>query len=258
MFLMCKPDYFSVVYDINYWMDGTIGTVNSTLAVNQWKALYDALSSYQEVKLVESTPELPDMVFTANAGIVVGKKAVVSSFKHQERQAESLLFADFFEKQGYKTCQLTFPYEGQGDHLVDANGKHWVGHGFRTSLECKDQLEAAIDNEVFMLELVDPRWYHLDTAFCPLSDGTLLWYPGAFSVESQQSINRVFGKQIIVSEQDAERFACNAICIDDLVIIPQNHEVTPELTKAGFSVIELDFSEYIKAGGAAKCLGFQF
>ena len=251
---MCTPQHFDVQYNINHWMANQLGKVDQQKAVTQWESLYKELQKLDTVTLINGQEHSPDMVFTANAGIVVGKKAVVSTFANAERQGESRVFAEWFSKQTYTACELSHPYEGQGDHLVDVHGKHWVGYGFRTSLACKDQLERVIDNEVSMLELVDPRWYHLDTAFCPLSDGTLMWHPGAFSKTSQALVDRVYGDQIVVSESDATKFACNAVVVGNTVILPKNEQVSDTLQCFGFTPIELDFSEFIKAGGAAKCL----
>lgn len=254
MFLMCTPEHFDVTYDINHWMSGQVGKVNKTVANDQWNELFQILKSLGQVSLIDGDELFPDMVFTANAGFVYGEKAIVSTFANAERQGESLICSEWFHSQGFTVCALSYPYEGQGDHLIDANGKHWVGHGFRTSSECKDQLERVIDNEVNMLELVDPRWYHLDTAFCPLSGGTVMWFPGAFSKESQTLIDRVYGDQIIVSESDAVKFSCNAVVVGDTVVLPKNEHVSDTLQCFGFTTVELDFSEFIKAGGAAKCL----
>ncbi len=258
MFLMCAPNHFSVLYNINHWMGGQVGKVDLVKAITQWTSLREVLQTLGAVTVIDGVAGLPDMVFTANAGMVSRNKAIVSTFANSERAGESPLFAEWFRKLNLVTCMLSYPYEGQGDHLIDASGKHWVGSGFRTSAKCKNQLESVIDNEVTVLELVDPRWYHLDTAFCPLSDGTLMWYPGAFSKSSQQVIDRVFGNQIIVSESDAEKFCCNSVCVGSTVIIPNNDQVSDILRCIGFDPIELDFSEFIKAGGAAKCLCLEF
>jgi N-dimethylarginine dimethylaminohydrolase len=239
-------------------MGGQVGKVDKSKATEQWTALCETLQTLDAVTVIDGFVEWPDMVFAANAGIVSGKKAIVSTFANSQRAGESFLFAEWFRKLNLVTCMLSYPYEGQGDHLIDAHGRHWVGSGFRTSAKCKNQLESVIDNDVTVLELVDPRWYHLDTAFCPLSDGTLMWYPGAFSKSSQQLIHNAFGKQIIVSESDAEKFCCNSVCVGSTVIIPNNDQVSDSLRNVGFDPVELDFSEFIKAGGAAKCLCLEF
>ena len=262
-FLMCEPRFFEVCYVINPWMEGNLGKVNKELAKKQWQNLYDILTRASSVSLIEPVAGLPDMVFTANAGLVHSKangekEVIVASFLHAERQPEAQLFEKFFSSHGYRVKHLHNGtiFEGAGDALFDGQGKLWVGSGIRSESQALDGIIDALDVEACGLELVDPHWYHLDTAFCPLPQGQAIAYAKAFAKKSVAALNQAFGENIIwVSEADAINFACNAISIDQRVILHRaSAELKFALKQRGFEVIEADVSEFIKAGGACKCL----
>lgn len=262
-FLMCEPKFYEVCYVINPWMEGNLGKVNNPLAKQQWENLYGIVSGLASVSLIEPVAGLPDMVFTANAGLVRhtadgNKEAIVSSFRHAERQPEAGHFEKFFASEGYRVLRLKADtiFEGAGDGLFDSQGRLWFGWGLRSHSHALDEIVDALHVEAHALELTDPRWYHLDTAFCPLPDGKALAYAKAFSARSVATLNAVFGKNIIwASEQDAEIFACNAISIDRSVIMHKaSAELKAALERRGLEVIEADVSEFLKAGGACKCL----
>lgn len=272
-FLMCEPRFFEVCYVINPWMEGNLGKVNNELAKQQWENLYDIVARLASVSLIEPVSGLPDMVFTANAGLVhrkegQGKEAwrkefprnefIVSSFRHAERQPEAKHFEKFFSSQGYRVRHLRKEtiFEGAGDALFDSQRRLWVGSGIRSEPQALDEIVDALDVEACGLELVDPHWYHLDTAFCPLPEGQAITYAKAFSRKSAAALDHAFGENIIwVSEPDAKNFACNAISIDQHIIMHRaSAELKSALAQRGFEVIEADVSEFLKAGGACKCL----
>jgi N-dimethylarginine dimethylaminohydrolase len=258
-FLMCEPKYFDVSYVINPWMTGNQGLVNMELAAKQWKNFHDILSSKASIRLIEPVAGLPDMVFTANGGLVCrDHEVIVSSFRYPERQAESPHFSKFFEDSGYRIMRLNsdIKFEGAGDALYDSNGQVWVGYGHRSDVEALDEIAAILHARVNGLTLIDPRWYHLDTAFCPLANGYVIAYEKAFSPQSVNKIKNEFSDRIIwISDQDANNFACNAVNIgNDIILNKASDELKAELSKNNFSVIEVDVSEFIKAGGACKCL----
>lgn len=262
-FLMCEPRFFEVCYVINPWMEGNQGKVNKALAQQQWQNLHDIVARLASVSLIEPVSGLPDMVFTANAGLVHrndnGRNdVIVSSFLHAERQPEAKFSEQFFSSLGYRVqhLQQSTIFEGAGDALFDSRGRLWVGSGIRSEPQALDEIVEVLNVEACGLELVDPRWYHLDTAFCPLPEGQAIAYKKAFARKSVEVLNHAFGENIIwVSEQDARNFACNAISIDQNIIM---HKASAGLRSAleqrGFEVIESDVSEFIKAGGACKCL----
>ena len=182
-FLMCPPDHYEVDYVINPWMEGNIHRSSRETAASQWEALRGLLDKEAQVERIAPQAGLPDMVFTANAGLVLGKKCVLSRFLPRERQGEESFFKKWFKKQGFDIFELPpdLPFEGAGDALLDRHrGCLWAGYGFRSELASHPQLAQWLGLEVISLRLVDPRFYHLDTCFCPLENGCLLYYPQAF------------------------------------------------------------------------------
>lgn len=259
-YLMCAPDHYDVDYVINPWMEGNIHKSSQERAVEQWNQLYSILQAHTTVDLVPPVQGWPDMVFTANAGLVLGQTVVLSRFLHKERQGEEPFFKEWFLGQGFTVHELPkdLPFEGAGDALLDRDGRWlWAGYGFRTELDAHPYLAKWLDIEVLSLRLIDERFYHLDTCFCPLSGGYLLYYPPAFDAYSNRLIElRVpESKLIAISEPDAVNFACNAVNIGQIVILNQaSTSLKAKLTTAGFDVIETPLSEFLKAGGASKCL----
>lgn len=258
-FLMCEPVYFEVRYVINPWMAGNQGRVDRKLAARQWRNLYDVLSGRASIRLVEPVAGLPDMVFTANGGLVCrNREVIVSSFRHPERQAESRHFSRFFENSGYRVMRLGggIKFEGAGDALYDSSGQVWVGHGHRSDVEAISAIAARLAVKVNGLALVDPKWYHLDTAFCPLANGYAIAYDKAFSAQGVERIRGAFGGKVIwVGDGDAGNFACNAVNIgNDIILHKASAGLKTELERNGFNIIEVEVSEFIKAGGACKCL----
>jgi lysine-ketoglutarate reductase/saccharopine dehydrogenase-like protein (TIGR00300 family) len=259
-FLMCPPDHYEVDYVINPWMEGNIHKSSRDRAVEQWQQLFHLIKEHAIVNLIAPQSGVPDMVFTANAGLVLGETVVLSRFFHKERQGEEPFFKEWFEEQGYTVHELppALPFEGAGDALLDREGRWlWAGYGFRSELDSHPYLAKWLDLEVLSLRLMDERFYHLDTCFCPLTHGYLLYYPPAFDAYSNRLIEmRVPGeKRIPIAEADAVNFACNAVNIDDVIILNQaSAELKQHLTQVGFQVLETPLTEFLKAGGAAKCL----
>lgn len=257
---MCSPDHYDVDYVINPWMEGNVHKSSRDRAIEQWNRLFHIIKEHATVDLVKPQIGVPDMVFTANAGLVLGDNVVLSRFFHKERQGEEPFFKQWFEEQGYKVYELPkdLPFEGAGDALFDREGRWlWAGYGFRSELETHPMIARWLDIEVLSLRLMDERFYHLDTCFCPLSDGYLLYYPGAFDAYSNRLIElRVPAeKRIAIQEEDAVNFACNAVNIDHLIILNQaSNELKQQLNSLGFQLIETPLTEFMKAGGAAKCL----
>ncbi|MGJ5672243.1 MAG: TIGR00300 family protein [Nostochopsis sp.] len=259
-YLMCPPDHYDVDYVINPWMEGNIHKSSRDRAVQQWHQLYHILKEHAIVDLVPPQQGWPDMVFTANAGLVLGETVVLSRFLHKERQGEEPYFKQWFEENGYKVYELPkdLPFEGAGDALLDREGRWlWAGYGFRSELDSHPYLAKWLDIEVLSLRLIDDRFYHLDTCFCPLKDGYLLYYPAAFDSYSNRLIEMRVApeKRIALAEADAVNFACNAVNVDRIVIMNKASDRLKEnLVNVGFQIIETPLTEFLKAGGAAKCL----
>ncbi len=258
--LMCPPDYFTVDYVINPWMAGQEGVLDKDKACQQWNTLKDTISDYADVVVMDAQPELPDMVFTANAGVVHGNKAIASHFMPMERRPEEQHFKRWFSENGYDLLALDekIGFEGAGDCLFDRGGEWlWTGYGFRTEIEAHKEIQDYFDVEVVSIKLTDSRFYHIDTAFCPLAGGFLMYHPPAFDYDSRMAIETRIPphRRIIVDTMDAGNFACNAVNIGDTVILNQASEpLKARLMMYGFKVREVNLSEFLKAGGSAKCL----
>ncbi|WP_353068660.1 arginine deiminase-related protein [Tunturibacter empetritectus] len=259
-FLMCPPKLYDVNYVINPWMAGNVHASSRTRAAEQWQRLYEAVSTIANVQLVEPQPGSPDMVFTANAGLERNGTVAISSFFHPERQGEEPHFRRWFEQAGYKvigTPRAT-PFEGEGDALFSTDGTRlFVGYGPRTVPSSHQALRKIWDIEVTSLHLTDPRFYHLDTCFAPLEGGYVMYFPEAFDRASLDKIEAFYPleKRIIVAESDAVCFACNAINVDRTIILNNiSSDLRRQLESRGFDVIEVTLTEFLKAGGAAKCL----
>ncbi|MEO1591173.1 MAG: TIGR00300 family protein [Cyanobacteria bacterium J06632_22] len=259
-FLMCAPSHYDVDYVINPWMEGNIHRSSKERAQTQWQGLHEIIAAHAQVDLVTPEPGWPDMVFTANAGLVLGDQVVLSRFLHPERQGEEPFFKAWFEQQGYTVHELPpdLPFEGAGDALLDREGRVlWAGYGFRTELDTHAYVSKWLDIDVISLRLMDERFYHLDTCFCPLTNGYLLYYPAAFDAYSNRLIEMRVPphKRIAVAEEDAVNFACNAVNVGQLVIMNQaSKDLRQQLADVGFTVKETPLTEFLKAGGASKCL----
>lgn len=259
--LMCPPDHFSVEYQINPWMVGQVDQVDLKQAAAQWQSLVAAIKAAgAEVAIIDAQPGLPDMVFTANAATVYKDKAVPARFHHAERNGEEPHFIKWFKDNGFEVLELPddIVYEGAGDSLFDrATGALWAGHGIRSDIRAHDYLARWFGVEVLPLKLETEHYYHIDTCFCPLHDGYLLYFPGAFDKATNDLIESRFAadKRIAVSDDEAAQFACNAVNIGKTVILnAASPRLLAALEGAGFQVVEVPVGEFLKSGGSTKCL----
>ncbi|EQD43966.1 Amidinotransferase, partial [mine drainage metagenome] len=221
---MCPSRHFEVIYRINPWMDPGQTVVDRTRAFAQWSALREILAGSARIIEIEPLPGLPDMVFTANAGLVLHNLAIVSRFLHAERRSEEAPFRAFFEAHHFtvETLPEAMFFEGAGDALFDRREPIlWAGSGWRSLPQGHEWLSRILGCEVVSLELVEPRFYHLDTCFCPLADGALLYYPGAFSPASQAAIEARIAPRdrIAVGLDDALHFTCNAVNLGSRIVL---------------------------------------
>jgi N-dimethylarginine dimethylaminohydrolase len=253
---MCPPDHYGIEYEINPWMNRSLGAVRA-LAFRQWQQLHDTLKSLGvRVELMTPQQGLPDLVFTANAGLVFHNTFLSSRFRHEVRARESPHFDAWFAANGFQVEHLpenTF-HEGAGDALFcgetlfagyrtrsDATAHQWVGEKFGV--------------RVLPLELVNPRFYHLDTCFCPLASGEALYFPDAFDAYGQRVLTTHVPKLIVVAEEEAHRFGCNAVVVGKTVVHNSRcPRMAADLVRAGYKSIEVELDEFLKAGGSAKCL----
>jgi ornithine--oxo-acid transaminase len=258
--LMCPPTLYDVDYVINPWMAGNVHTSSRTRAAEQWQHLYEAVSKIANVELIEPEPGSPDMVFTANAGLERNGIVAISSFFHPERQGEEPHFRRWFQQAGYTLIDTprTTPFEGEGDALFATDGSClWVGCGPRTAASSHRALRDIWGVPVVALHLIDPRFYHLDTCFAPLEGGYIMYFPDAFDHLSLHRIEMFYPpeKRIIIREADAVSFACNAVNVGRTIILNKiSTKLSGQLEQLGFNVVQIELTEFLKAGGAAKCL----
>lgn len=257
--LVCPPDYFRIDYEINPWMRLS-NAVNPERARAQWHGLMRVLEEQVGAALerMQPVPGLPDMVFTANAGSVFGRQAVPSRFRHPERQREESYFEAWFQEHGYEVTRLGegLYFEGAGD-LLGFPDAWFGGYRQRSDIRAYQRLSGIFGREIIPVELVDSRFYHLDTCFCPLSGGELLYYPPAFDAYARTVIeDRIDeSRRFAVPDPDALRFACNAVCVGKQVVLPAGCPDTASfLTARGYESHPLPLDEFMKAGGSAKCL----
>lgn len=254
--LMCEPTHFRIAYEINPWMHRA-NQVDGPRAAEQWQRLHALLDELDvRVDLVSPGEAVPDMTFAANAGIVAGRRFIPANFRFPERQPEAALFSAWFAGRGYEVVTIHEPHhwEGEGD-VLPADDAVFAGYRFRTEERALDHLDTLLGAEVVRLELADPRFYHLDTCFCPLGDGRLLWYPPAFAADSRAEVERRFPRAVAVPEADALRFACNALVVGDAVVLNAGCAATEAaIASFGLRPVPTPTDEFIKAGGSVKCL----
>jgi len=254
--LMCRPDHFGIEYEINPWMHVAVA-VDHVRAEAQWEALHRTYVDLGvRIELAAPVAGLPDMVFTANAAVLWDDRAVLSSFQHQERRGEEAHWRRELERLGLDVHELprSLSFEGAGDALF-VGDRLFCGYGFRTDRESHRPVARILEVEVVSLELVDPRFYHLDTCFCPLDGTTVIAALDAFSPASAASIRELVPNLIEVPVEVAAGFACNAMPIGDHVVssLTISHLDAP-LRAAGFTTMPLPMGEFLKAGGGVRCL----
>jgi ornithine--oxo-acid transaminase len=262
-FVMCPPEWYGVDYVLNPWMAGNVHRSCRDLAFAQWKGFHNVLRGVADVRLLHPEPGCPDMVYIGHAALVHHGVAAISSFHPMERRAESTYIRRWLASQGFllwETPRET-AFEGEGDLCFNDSGTAlWAAHGVRTCKASHRHVADAWHVPVTSLHLVDPRFYHLDTCFTPLSGGYLLYYPGAFDAASLAMIERAFpaDKRIAVSEADATRMACSALNLDRTVFTGEiSRELAGRLFDTGFDVVQLELGEFMKGGGGARSLALR-
>ena len=252
-YAMTPPDFFAVEYAINPWMDvATPVDVHVTRA--QWEALRRTyLRLGHHVDLIEPEPGLPDMVYAANGGFIAHDIAIVARFRFAERAGESRAYAQWMSSRGYRPVSTRHVNEGQGDLLMIGD-MVLAGYGFRTDRRAHAEISAALGVPVVSLELVDPRFYHLDTALAVLDDHTIAFYPPAFTAAAQDQLHALFPDAIVVGSADAYVLGLNVVSDGLHVVLPSAATgFATQLRQAGFESVGVDLSELLKGGGSVKC-----
>ncbi|WP_282779019.1 MULTISPECIES: dimethylargininase [unclassified Nocardia] len=252
-YLMCRPEHFDVTYAINPWMDVS-APVDRALALAQWDALRAAYERCgHRVDVIAAEPGLPDMVFAANGGLVVGGAALSARFANAERVPEGPAYHRWFSARGLTRVRAaTEINEGEGDFAV-VGGRILAGTGFRTAPAAHREAERFFGRPVISLELVDPRFYHLDTALMPLGD-TIAFHPPAFSSDSARLLHAMFPDALIATAADANVLGLNGVCDGYHVFLTDRATTLPDqLRERGYHPVGIDLSELLKAGGSVKC-----
>lgn len=258
-YVMCPPTHFDVAYAINPWMDPST-PVDREAARSQWWTLHDAYVALgHRVELMEPVPGLPDMVFSANGAVSVADRTYGAAFAFPQRQAEAHAHVDFLRSLGRDVVRPEHVNEGEGDFLVLAD-RVLAGHGFRTTTAAHHEAAAVLGVPVVSLELVDPRFYHLDVAIGVLDDGRgeapadIVWYPGAFSVDSQTVLRDLFPGAWECSEAEALTFGLNLVSDGLNVVLPREAtRLAAAITARGYSPVPVELGEFVKGGGSVKC-----
>ncbi len=251
--LMCPPDFYGIEYEINPWMNRSRGSDRPTAAL-QWEGLVTILRELGvQVELMEAKQGLPDLVFTANAGLMFHNKFYSASFRHEERARESPVFDAWFAAHGFEVHHMsngTF-HEGAGDALFCGDAL-FAGYRIRSDVYAHQWLGKELGIRVLPLELVDPYYYHLDTCFCPIAPGLALWHPGAFDVYGRKVVQTHVAKLIEVAPDEAKRFGCNAVVVGKTVVTNTGcPQLQADLQKLGFATRNAALDEFLKAGGSA-------
>jgi len=261
-YLMCPPEHFEVRYAINPWMDLTV-PVDQTRAMRQWDTLRQTyLDLGHSVDVLSPKPGLPDMVFSANGALVLSGMALGARLKHPQRQPESPAYLTWLQ-QAAARGELTEVREPA--HINECEGDFVVvgelmlaGHGFRTDPSAHREAQEFFGVPVVSLELVDPRYYHLDTALAPLDETNIAYYPPAFSPGSRAVLRRLFPDAVLATEHDAAVLGLNAVTDGiNIVLSAQAKHLAQQLGDRGYRPIAVDLSELVKAGGGAKCCSLE-
>jgi N-dimethylarginine dimethylaminohydrolase len=245
--LMCEPTHFAISYSINPWMEpAKWAAAAHAVAERQWRGLHKALGSAGAlIETVAPREGLPDLVFTANAAVVHDRKALLARFRFPERQGEEPVFAAAFDE-----------FVGRG--LFDeARNLFWMGFGQRSEHAAADAVQATFGLEVVPLELVDPRFYHLDTCFCPLPSGAVIYNPAAFTDAARAAIEARVSEdhRVALTDAEAAQFSANAVPIGNTVVMSRcSKRLSGELARRGHNVIATPLDTFLQSGGSAACL----
>ncbi|MET7721608.1 dimethylargininase [Streptomyces mirabilis] len=255
-FLVCEPRHFAVQYAINPWMHPD-AHVDVDLARDQWAALIGAYRAHgHTVDTVEPVADLPDMVFAANSALVLAGRVFGSYFHAPQRRPESTAYETWFKAAGFDVYRPESVCEGEGD-LVPVGRYVLAGTGFRTTPEAHREVQEFFGVPVVSLQLVDPRFYHLDTALFVLDDGleaNIAYYPEAFSPGSREVLARLFPDAVLATREDAFTFGLNSVSDGRHVFIaPRAEALADRLARHGYVPVPVDLSEFHKAGGGIKC-----
>lgn len=255
--LMTRPEHFTVSYKINPWMEPSNPT-DTSVALRQWRTLYDTYAGLGfTIELVDPIAGLPDMVYAANGGFVLDGIAYGARFQYPERGPEGPAYMDWFAARGLQVVEPVSVNEGEGDFLL-VGDTIFAGTGFRSDTASHDELRRIFDREVLTLRLVDPSFYHLDTAFAVLDDqggpASVAYLPRAFDDASRAILARRFPDAVIATDADAAVLGLNSFSDGRHVVIASRAETfARDLELRGYTPHGVDLSELLLGGGGVKC-----
>jgi N-dimethylarginine dimethylaminohydrolase len=251
--LMCRPKYFTVVYRINPWMDPQLPT-DTSLALTQWEQLYRTyLDLGYDVQLIDAIEGLPDMVYAANGGFVIDNIAYGASFTYPERQPEGPAYMEWFRSQGFDVREPQSVNEGEGDFLL-VGDRILAGTGFRSASNSHEEVAELFGREVVTLRLVNPSFYHLDTAVAVLDDSNIAYLESAFDEESLATLRSLYPDAILATEEDAAVLGLNSFSDGyNVIIASRANDFARQLRERGYNPIGVDLSELLLGGGGVKC-----
>jgi N-dimethylarginine dimethylaminohydrolase len=254
--LMCPPDHYGIEYEINPWMSRA-RPADRKMAMEQWQGLVNHIQSAgAKIELVQPIAGLPDLVFTANAAMIFGSRAILAHFKHHERQGEEPFYEAALDNLGFEVSRppKNSYFEGAGDALF-CGDTLFCGYQTRSDARGDQQIGELLGVRVIPLEMINWYYYHLDTCFCPLADGEAVYFPGAFDEYGLRALREAIPNLIEASEIEAHSFACNAVVIGKKVITNAGcDDLHQKLRIRGYEPVATPLSEFVKAGGSAKCL----
>lgn len=253
--LLCRPSHFTVDYIINPHMQPY--SVDIDMAMSQWENLVETLKTLGiGVDIIDQKPDVPDMVFATDQGIVRDGAVLLANFRYPQRQKERQYYREWFREHGFRLRALSniFPFEG-GDTLF-FNDMLFVGTGFRASVSSCEELAQKLEIDVMPLRLIDPYFYHLDMAFLPINADTAFYYPPAFSKNSRNLLQRLVPNLYEFSEEAVKAYAANSFVsgIDIIIATGTPASFRQDLANLGLKIHETDITEFKKAGGGIHCL----
>ena len=252
-YLVCPPEHFAVTYSINPWMDPGV-PVDRARTLRQWQALVEVYVALgHRVDVLPAVHGLPDMVFAANGATTYAGRALGARFTYPQRVAEAPAHRAWLAAAGFGVVEPEHVNEGEGD-LVVVGDRVLAGTGFRTDPRAHVEAARVLGVEVVGLELVDPRYYHLDTCLAALDDDNIAYYPGAFSEASLAVLRRTFPHALLADAADAAVLGLNLVSDGrHVVVAEQARRLVQQLADAGYEPVPVDLSELLKAGGGVKC-----
>lgn len=252
--LLCRPNYFQIDYIINPLMEPF--SVDRPRALKQWDELVKTYESLGiKVEVIEQQPDVPDMVFAVDCGIVTDGSVLLANFRHSQRRHERQYYRRWFREHGFGLRALSNVHYFEGGDARFFGEKLFVGTGFRASRDSCEELEKKLNVEVIPIEIINPNYYHLDMGFLPLTDTTAFYYPAAYSADSREIFKRHVPELLELTDRAAKDYAGNSITSGkDIITQCSDPDFLKELDRHGFKVHQVDVDEFNKAGGGIRCM----